>query len=146
MLKCHLFQWWQLLNFSVSHDLSEIFYICWFAAQETFLLLMLETVVLLNILWKLWSIFFGNYLLNKKLEHVFEICFLYNLTVFTVTFDPFNASLLNKNINFLKISLRGRIHLPQRWAVCRSPVEVHSLFPTLKTQLNTNKWSLPNEK
>ncbi len=37
------------------------------------------------------------------LKHLFEIEIFYKIiNVFTVTFDQFNASLLNKSINFLK--------------------------------------------
>ncbi len=55
VLKCNLFLWCKadflasLLQSSMSHDPSEIILICWFAAQETFLIIVLKTVVLLNI-------------------------------------------------------------------------------------------------
>ncbi len=42
ILKCNLFMWCKaesLLQSSVSHDPSEIIRICWFAAQETFLII-----------------------------------------------------------------------------------------------------------
>ncbi len=43
-----------LLQASISHDPSEIILMCWFGAQETYLLLsMLKTVLLFNFLWKL---------------------------------------------------------------------------------------------
>ncbi len=56
------------LQSSVSHDPSEIILICWFAAQETFLIIFnVETVVLLNtffrILW--WKL--------KYEQHLFEM-------------------------------------------------------------------------
>ncbi len=42
-----------LLQSSVTHDLSEIILICWFAAQETFLIIIhFSAVVLLNIFMK----------------------------------------------------------------------------------------------
>ncbi len=57
----NIFKMWCKAEFSasLSHDPSEIILICWFAAQETFLLLsMLKTVVLLNISVETYFIFF----------------------------------------------------------------------------------------
>ncbi len=40
---------------------------------------------------------------SSKEEHLFKIEIFCNImNVFTVAFDKFNASLLNKNINFFK--------------------------------------------
>ncbi len=51
---------------SVSHDPSEIFLICWFAAQETFMITInVETVVLLRISVET-MIFFSKKQTNKK--------------------------------------------------------------------------------
>ncbi len=69
------------LQSSVSHDPSEIILICWFAAQETLLSMLKKTN---------WDS------LNRNLYEVE----MYSMNVFTVTFDQFNASLLNKSINF----------------------------------------------
>ncbi len=73
----NLFLWYKaefsasLLQFSVSHDPSEIILICWFAAQETFL-------IIINV------------------ENSCAASYFSLINVFAVTFDQFNASLLNK--------------------------------------------------
>ncbi len=83
-----------LLQSSVSHDPSEIIIICWFAAQEIFLIiLMLKTVVLHNILWKLWCILFfriHRLIESSKEQHLCEIDIFCNvINVFTVTLPLF---------------------------------------------------------
>ncbi len=57
-------------------------------------------------LWKLWWILFfriHRWIESSEEQHLFEIEIFCNIiNVFTVTFDQFNESLLNKSINFLK--------------------------------------------
>ncbi len=83
---------------SVSRDPSEIILIFWFAVQET-LLSMLKTAVLLNIFVET-QIFFKIlwWIEISKDQHCFVIRIFCNIIiVFNVTFDQFNASLLNKS-------------------------------------------------
>ncbi len=54
---------------------------------------MLKTVVLLNIF--IMNLFSG--LINRKFKFDFKNIFLLIINVFTVTFDQYKASLLNKN-------------------------------------------------
>jgi len=98
-----------LLQSSVSHDSSEIILICWFAAQETFLIIInvvlcliffVETDALFfRILWWIWS--------KKKLQHdLFETLtvepFVTIQNVFTVSFDQFNVfNVFNLKYSFL---------------------------------------------
>ncbi len=84
-------------QFSVSHDPSEIILICWFAAQETFLIIINVVVVLITIF--------------------VEICKIIN--IFTVTFDQFNASLLHKACNTQNVQNCGILH-------CHNPLHVFS--------------------
>ncbi len=95
-----------LLQSSVSHDSSEIILICWFAAPETFLIIIsVENSCAAE--YVSWCIFF-KILESSEEQHLYEIeifcniIFTVTLFVFTVTFDQFNASLLNKNIDFFK--------------------------------------------
>ncbi len=64
---------------------------------------MLKTIVLLNVnVESVVQFFFFQNLLNGKWkkQHLFEIeIFSYSVKVFTVTFDHFNASLINKGVN-----------------------------------------------
>ncbi len=61
-----------LLQSSVSHDPSEIILICWFGAQETFLIItnvenlnnFVETMIFFTIVWLIES---------SKEQHLFEI-------------------------------------------------------------------------
>ncbi len=97
MLKCNLFLWCNavfsalLLQSSVSHDPSEIIIICWFAAQETFLIIIFfeNSCSATYFLWKLWHILFF-----RILRWIEIFC---NINVFTVHFDQFNAPLLKKS-------------------------------------------------
>ncbi len=93
---------------SVSHDLSEIILICWLLLKKHFLLSMLKIVVLLDIFVEtlikkikiLW------WIESSKGQYLFEIeifCYI-NTCIFTVTFDRFHMSLLNKSINFFFFS------------------------------------------
>ncbi len=65
-LKCNLFLWCaaefsaSLLQSSVSHDPSEIILICWFAAQETFL------IIIINV--KKYRCIFQDSLMNRKFK------------------------------------------------------------------------------
>ncbi len=69
---------------SVSHDSSKTILIYWFSTHETFLIITAKkTLLLLNIC--------NNFILWTESSNVF-----------TVTFDQFNASLLNKSIHFFK--------------------------------------------
>ncbi len=82
-----------------SLDPSEIILICWFTAQETFLLLsMLKTVVLLHIFMETVILVFKDSFINRMLKSTAFICFCNIINVCTDTFDQFNASLQNKSI------------------------------------------------
>ncbi len=87
-----------LLQSSVSHDPSEIILICWFAAQETFLIIswFLENVIFLQ-----------DSLMNSKLKRTAFIWNRYILytNAFCFNFDQFNASLLNNSIHSNNIYL-----------------------------------------
>ncbi len=61
---------------------------------------MLKTAVLLNICAETGHFFSPGWIENSKEQHLFEI-----LSDFTVTFDQFNAFLINKSINFFKNNL-----------------------------------------
>ncbi len=52
----------------VSHDSSEIILICLFAAQDTFLIIMLKAVVLFQIF--LWKPFFINLQKNSSIDKI----------------------------------------------------------------------------
>ncbi len=64
----------------------------------------MKTVVLHNIF--VWYILFfriHRWIESSKEQHLFEIETFWNIiNVFTVTFDQFNVSLMNKSISFLK--------------------------------------------
>jgi len=49
------------------------------------------------------SFFFQNYLMNRKFKVNIYIYIYICMYVFTVTFDQFNVSLLNKSINSIQI-------------------------------------------
>ncbi len=91
-----------LLQSSVSLISEGSFLICWFAAQETFLI---NHFLLLNTFWGNHDTLFHVSLINRKFKitvfiwNLFEmICNIIN--VFTITFEQLNASLLNKSNNF----------------------------------------------
>ncbi len=85
-----------IFHSSVSHDPSEIILICWFAVQENYcqywkqlLNIFVETQIFFTILW---------WIEISKDQHCFVIRIFCNIiVVFNVTFDQFNASLLNKS-------------------------------------------------
>ncbi len=57
ILKCNLFLWCKAEFSSVSHDPSEIILICWFAAQETFIIKKnWKQLCCLIFLWKLCNL------------------------------------------------------------------------------------------
>ncbi len=67
---------------------------------------MLKTVVLTNIFVET-DLFFRihRWIESSKEQHFFKIeIFCYIINVFTVTFDQFNASLINKSINFFLLT------------------------------------------
>ncbi len=89
----------------MSNDPSEIILICWFAAQETFLIIInVENSCAVIFMWKPWyNSFRILWIENSKEQSLFEIEIICNnINVFTVTFDQFNASLLNKSNNIFK--------------------------------------------
>ncbi len=105
ILKYHL--WWQswisalLLQSLASYDPSEIIIICWFAAQEIFLIIINVEKQQLNIFVETMIHFF-NQDFDKCKKHLFETEIFCNIiNIFTVTFYKLNASLLNKNILIL---------------------------------------------
>ncbi len=87
---------------------SEIILIWWFAAQETFLIIInVENSCAAQYFCGNWCILFfriHRWIKSSKELHLFEIEIFYNiLHVFTVTFDQFNAALMHKNIIFFQI-------------------------------------------
>ncbi len=86
--------------FSVTWS-SEIIIICWFAAQETFL--MIINVKNINIFVETVTHFiFQDSQMNRKFKRtafIWIFCIIINIV--TVTFDQFNASLMNKSIKTL---------------------------------------------
>ncbi len=102
IFKCNIFLWCSaefsatLLESSVSHDPSEIILLCRSAAQDTF-------ISIINVEYSRAASYFSR-------KHVF-----------TATLDPFNASLLNKSINFSYKSLthpkhlKGIVYFTQKW-------------------------------
>ncbi len=79
-----------LLQSSVSHDPSEIIIIYWFNAENSCAA----------------QRFCGNrdsFFLDTDEYNVQKNIFCNIINVFTVTFDQFNVSLLNKSINFLTL-------------------------------------------
>jgi len=81
------------------HDPSEIILMCWFAAQETF-------IIVINVEKRCAaSHFCGNHPSPNWLFDyiVFEKEIFCNIIhLFTVNFHQFNVFMLNKNIHFLK--------------------------------------------
>ncbi len=101
----------------MSHDPSEIILICWFGAQDTFLIIMLLQhlkCLIIMLLQCLIAMFkpvvrlniFVDSVMNRKFKRTafIWIIFCNNIKVFTVTFEYFNASLLSKSIHLLKTS------------------------------------------
>ncbi len=62
---------------------------------------MLKTAVLLIFLWKL-ILFFSGFFKSLKEQQLFKIEIFYKIINVFVTFDKFNAYLLNKSINFFQ--------------------------------------------
>ncbi len=76
--------------------------ICWFDAQETFIIF---SVVLLYIFMEIVIYIFSGFFDEQKVK---KNSFIRNIYIFcniTVTFDQFNASFLNTCINFFLKSL-----------------------------------------
>ncbi len=76
---------------SVSQDPS------WFDAQERF-------IIIINVKnsWKLWQTFL-LWIESSKEQHLFEKEIIWNtINVIIVTFDKFNASLVNKSTNLIE--------------------------------------------
>ncbi len=100
-VKYNLFLWCKaefsasLLQSSVSHDPSEIILICWFAAQETFLIINNAE----NSCAASYSCGNRDTIYFSKFKRT-AFCNIIN--DFTVTYDQFNASLINKSINFFE--------------------------------------------
>ncbi len=99
----------------MSHDPSEIILICWFGAQDTFLIIMLLQrlkCLIIMLLQCLIAMFkpvvrlniFVDSVMNRKFKRTafIWIIFCNNIKGFTVTFEYFNASLLSKSIHLLK--------------------------------------------
>ncbi len=72
----------------MSRDTSEIILICWFAAQDTF-------IIIINVETENIS----EETMTRKFKRTCEIEIYNIINVFTVMFDQCNASLLNKSIN-----------------------------------------------
>ncbi len=92
--------------FSVTWS-SEIIIICWFAAQQTFLIIInVENSCAAQYFCGNWYILFfkiHRWIETSEKQHLFEIEIYCNIiNVFTGTFDQFNASLMNKSVNLLK--------------------------------------------
>ncbi len=101
--------------FSVAWS-SEIILIYWFAAQETFLIIInVENscgncdAFYFSLMFFLLFVFFyliHRWIESSKEQHLFEVEIFCNIIhVFTVTFDQFNASLLNRNMNVFQKNL-----------------------------------------
>ncbi len=91
--------------FSVTWS-SEIILICWFTAQETFLIIInIENSCAARYFCGNWYILLfriHRWIESSKEQHLFEIeIFCSIINVFTVTFDQFNAFFLNKHIQIL---------------------------------------------
>jgi len=85
-----------LLQSSLSHDPSETILICWFAAQETFLIISFQNSSTYSYFYGYHDafIFFDEQRAKKK-QHLFERELFRSIAnIFTVTFDHFNVSLL----------------------------------------------------
>ncbi len=90
---------WNIILSSLQYHmiLQKIFLICWFGAQKTFLCLIF--------LWKLtlFSGFFDQWKIQKNsmyLKCIWRLKKNKHLKAFNITFDKFNACLLNKCITF----------------------------------------------
>ncbi len=116
-----------LLQSLVSHDPSEIILICWFAAQETFLIIIInvENSCAAQCFCRNWCILFfriHRWVESSKDQHLFEIeIFCIIINVFTVTFDQSNAFFFNESINFLKNIINNCIFT---WLVYQCPLAV----------------------
>ncbi len=116
------------LNFQqalLQSSVSEIIVICWFDAQETFLLLllMLKTVVLLNMFVET-VILFWILTENSKEQHLFEIEIFNVMNVFTITFDKFNTCWKIYQYANAKLKLWSGVSCAERY-FC----DVWELFP-----------------
>ncbi len=107
IIKCNLFLWCKA-DFSESlFQSSEIILICWFAFQETFLIIInVENCFLLHNIFALETMMHAFMILwwieSLKEQHLFEIEIFYNIiNIFAVSSGQFNASLPIKSINFL---------------------------------------------
>ncbi len=81
----------------MSRDPSEIILICWFAAQETFLIIIMLKTVDIFVAY----ILFFKILSRIKKQRLFELeTFCNIINVFTVTFNQYNVSLCH-NVSFL---------------------------------------------
>ncbi len=77
------------------HDPSEIILILWFAAQKTFIIIIMLKTAEYNFFRFLWC------KESSEEQHLSEIGIFCNIiNVFIITFDQFKASLINKSINF----------------------------------------------
>ncbi len=81
---------------------------------------MLKNLVMLNIFVETviqYIIFKGYFDESLKKQHLFEIDIFCNvINVSTVTFDHFNASLINKSINFIQINSYS-LQTFQQWSI-----------------------------
>ncbi len=62
-----------LLQSSVSHDPSEIILICWFAAQETFMIISVENSCAASYYCGNRDTFFKDFRKNSNEQYLFEI-------------------------------------------------------------------------
>ncbi len=62
----------------MSHDPSEIILICWFGAQETFIIIVINVEKLYICKEPMIRFFFQDYLMNRKFK-IFETEILFNI-------------------------------------------------------------------
>ncbi len=117
MFKCNFFLWiFSIITpvFSVTWS-SEIILICWFAAQETFLIIInVENSCADEYFCGNWYILFfriHRWKESSKQQHLFVIKICWNIiNVFTVTDEQLNASSMNKSFKFFQ---QKKSHWPQ---------------------------------
>ncbi len=90
----------------MSHDPSEIILTCWFWWSGNFIIIIIIIIIIINVKTFALLSFMKTHFLwigGKKLQHLFKKVIFCNIKkVFTITFDQFNVSLLNKIFIYLK--------------------------------------------
>ncbi len=119
ILKCNLFLWEKLfsaslLQSSVSHDPSEIILICWFAAQQTFLIIVNveSSCAYIYTFISLWKICFLRWIESLK-KHLFERenFIMTLLSLLNNLMHHWLTKILSNHCQSLKIVLIGRFFM-----------------------------------